>query len=81
MTNKKQTSPTISTLASDVLRNPNASKIQKSLAGSALSQKGTGNQTGSKMEDVASKVLNSDKYNDTTKSLAASVLSQSNKTR
>lgn len=81
MVNKKQTSPTISTLASDVLRNPNASKIQKSLAGSALSQKGTTNQTGSKMEGIASKVLNSDKYNDTTKSLAGTVLSQSNKKR
>ncbi len=81
MSNKKQTSPTISILASDVLRNPNASKIQKSLAGSALSQKGTTNQTGSKMEGIASKVLNSDKYNDTTKSLAGTVLSQSNKER
>lgn len=81
MANKKQTSSNISTLASDVLKNPNASKIQKSLAGSALSQKGTGNQTGSKMEGIASKVLNSDKYNDITKSLAGTVLSQSNKER
>ncbi|MCB2361961.1 hypothetical protein [Clostridium estertheticum] len=81
MANKKQTSSTISILASGVLRNPNASKIQKSLAGSALSQKGTGNQTGSKMEEMASRVLNSDKYNDTTKSLAGTILSQSNKER
>lgn len=38
MPNKNQTSNKISTLASGVLRNPNASKIQKSLAGTVLSQ-------------------------------------------
>lgn len=81
MANKKQTSKKVSSLASSVLKDKNASKIQKELAGSALSQSGTKNQTGSKMEDKASKVLNSDKYNKTTKTLAGSVLSQSNNKR
>lgn len=81
MGNIKKTSITVSTKAADVLRNPNASKIQKSLAGSALSQTRSKHQTGSKMEDVASQVLKSNKYNNTTKTLAGSVLSQSNKRR
>lgn len=79
--NKKSTSKNLASLASKTLNNDNASKIQKQLAGSALSQSNTRNQTGSHMEDVASKVLNSDKYNLTTKKLAGSVLSQSNKKR
>lgn len=81
MSNTKKTSKTVSSLASNILKDKNSSKIQKELAGSALSQSKPKNQTGSKMEDVASKVLKSDKYNDTTKTLAGSILSQSNKER
>lgn len=81
MGNAKKTSIKVSSKAADVLRNPNASKIQKSLAGSALSQAGSKHQTGRKMEEIASKVLTSNKYNNTTKTLAGSVLSQSNKRR
>lgn len=77
----KQTSTNISSLASDILRNPNSSGIQKQLAGSALAQSNSYKQTGSNMETIASKVLNSSKYNDTTKTLAGSVLSQSNRNR
>ncbi|WP_171254885.1 hypothetical protein [Acinetobacter sp. TGL-Y2] len=79
--NSKKTSDSISSLASDVLRDSSSSTIQKQLAASALSQTNSDKQTGSQMETKASQVLQSDKYNDTTKSLAASVLSQSNKTR
>lgn len=81
MTNKKKSSKKMASNAASVLKDTNASKIQKTLAGSVLSQASTSNQTGSEMETVASKVLQSDKYNDETKSLAASVLSQSNKKR
>lgn len=77
----KKTSNTVGSLASDVLRNPSSSAIQKKLAGSALSQTHSSKQTGSNMESKASKVLQSDKYSDKTKILAASVLSQSNKER
>jgi len=79
--NKKQTSRSIASLASDVLRDQHASQIQKSLAGSALSQSNSANQTGAELEDVAAKALKSSKYNSTTKSLAGSILSQSNKKR
>jgi hypothetical protein len=79
--NSKQTSNTVSSLASGILRDPSASAIQKKLAASALSQTHSSKQTGSQMETKASQVLQSEKYSDTTKTLAASVLSQSNKER
>jgi hypothetical protein len=81
MANRKQTSGDISKLASETLRNPNASSTAKSLAASALSQTSTGKETGKAMETQASKVLQSSKYSDDTKALAASVLSQSDKKR
>lgn len=81
MTNTKKTSSRIASQAAQVLKDPNASVIQKQLAGSALSQSRTDNQTGAHMEDVASKVLASPKYSEQTKTLAGSVLSQANKSR
>ncbi|ENX57401.1 MULTISPECIES: hypothetical protein [Acinetobacter] len=79
--NSKQTSNVVGSLASEVLRNPSSSAIQKELAGSALAQTHSNKQTGGQMESKASKVLQSEKYSETTKTLAASVLSQSNKER
>lgn len=79
--NSKQTSKSVSSLASKILKNPSSSAIQKELAGSALSQSKSSKQTGSDLESKASHVLQSDKYSETTKTLAASVLSQSNKDR
>lgn len=79
--NSKQTSKSVSSLASKILKNPSSSAIQKELAGSALSQSKSSKQTGSDLESKASHVLQSDKYSQTTKTLAASVLSQSNKER
>jgi hypothetical protein len=79
--NTKSTSSKVAALASETLTNPNSSDIAKKLAGSALSQTNTGNQTGKEMETTASKVLQSDKYSEQTKELAASILSQSNKNR
>jgi hypothetical protein len=79
--NTKETSPGVASRAAEILRNPHASEIQKSLAGSALSQSGSSKQTGAEMETKAAKVLNSEKYAPETKELAASVLSQSNKSR
>lgn len=79
--NKKQTSQSVASLASETLKDKSASQVAKQLAASALSQKGTPKQTGGPMEDVASKVLQSRKYSENTKTLAASVLAQSNKKR
>lgn len=79
--NNKKTSKSIQKLASGVLKVPNSSKIQRKLAGSALSQTSNNKQTGKEMESIASKALRSDKYNEVTKKLAGSVTSQSNKKR
>ena len=79
--NSNQTSKSVSSLASKIMKNPSSSAIQKELAGSALSQSKSSKQTGSDLESKASHVLQSDKYSETTKTLAASVLSQSNKER
>ncbi|WP_319404378.1 hypothetical protein [uncultured Anaeromusa sp.] len=79
--NKKKTTPNIAHLASEILTNPNSSRIQKQLAASALSQSQADKQTGVEMETIASRVLASNKYNNITKTLAGSILSQSNKQR
>lgn len=81
MPNAKQTSLDIAKQAAETLRDPHASAIAKSLAGSVLSQFTSSNETGKAMEAKASKVLQSEKYSETTKALAASALSQSNKKR
>lgn len=81
MTNKKQTSKKKASDAAKVLSDPNASKIQKELAGSVLAQSKTDKVTSKEMEQKASDVLKSDKYSYKTKSLAGSVLSQSDKNR
>jgi hypothetical protein len=77
--NNKKTSKGIAKLSSKTLTNPNSSKIAKSLAGSALSQKSTNHQTSKEMESVASKALKSEKSSERTKSLAGSILGQSKK--
>lgn len=79
--NSKKTSSSVASQASRALRSSSTSKIQRQLAGSALSQAKSGHQTGKKMEGVASAALNSPKYSSTTKTLAGSVLSQSDKKR
>ena len=80
-TNNKKTSLSVGRLASEVLRDTNASQTQKALAASALAQCNVAKQTGAQMEDRASRVLQSEKYSDKTKTLAGAVLSQSNKER
>ncbi len=79
--NTKQSSRLSSYLASKTLSNPEASAIEKSLAGSVLSQTGTDNQTGEELQAIASKALRDEKSNKVTKSLAGSVVSQSTKDR
>ena len=79
--NTKQTSTSVASLASKILRNDSSSAIQKELAGSAMAQASTGKQTGADMETKAGQVLDSNKYSATTKTLAASILAQSNKER
>ncbi|HFR4115135.1 TPA: hypothetical protein ACQ31I_002822 [Yersinia enterocolitica] len=79
--NTKKTSASVASLAAQILKDPNASAIEKSLAGSALSQTNTDNQTGAHMEDVAAQVLAEPKSSKLAKTLAGSVLAQANKQR
>ncbi len=81
MANKKQTSPSVGTVASNTLRDPNASAIQRSMAASALAQCGTGKQTGANMEHKAGQALSRENSADLTRTLAATLVSQSNKDR
>ena len=77
MSNKKQSSKAMGSLAAQVLQDKESSEIAKKLAGSVLSQTNTENQPSKEMETTASEILKSNKYNKLTKSLAASILSQS----
>jgi hypothetical protein len=79
MSKTKQSSNLMSSTAAQVLRNPNASTIQKSLAGSVLSQANTNKVTGQSMEVKAGRALQRDSSSALTKSLAGSVVSQSKK--
>lgn len=79
--NTKVTSENVSALAAKVLKDPRASKIQRSLAASALSQRDASKQTGSKAEDMAAMVMKGKRYAKTTRTLAASVLAQAVKER
>lgn len=79
--NKKCTTEKMATLASNILTSNTSSKIQKTLAGSVLSQKNPNKVTSKEMETIASHVLSSEKYSETTQSLAASILSQADKER
>lgn len=79
--NTKKTSSGVAALAAQTLKDKNSSATAKKLAGSALSQASSGNQTGAEMETFASQVLQSNKYATDTKKLAATVLSQANKER
>lgn len=79
--NKKISGQELAATASKIMKSNNSSQIQKSLAGSVLSQRCSNKMTGKSMETRASMVMQSDKYSRMTKSLAASVLSQSDKRR
>jgi hypothetical protein len=81
MKNLKRTSPKVTQIVTKVLNDDKSSKIQKSLAGSLLSQTNTLKETGKIMEEKASIVLKSSKFNKISKSLAGSIIYQSNKKR
>lgn len=81
MKNLKKTSKKVTQIVTKVLNDDKSSKIQKSLAGSLLSQTNTLKETGKIMEEKASMILKSSKFNEISKSLAGSIISQSNKKR
>lgn len=61
------------------MRDPKASKAEKSVAASALTQKGSTEKTSAKVASSASKVLNDPKASKAAKSAAASALTQKTK--
>ncbi len=65
--------------ASKVLHSKSATKAEKSVAASALTQKGSKEQTSAKVASSASKVLKSKTASKAAKSAAASALSQKTK--
>jgi hypothetical protein len=79
MASNKQTGSKTASLASKTLQSSGASTVQKSLAGSVLSQSGTGKHTSKAMETKASDALKSGSSSTVTKSLAGSAVSQSQK--
>jgi hypothetical protein len=79
MAKSGRTSPSVATQASHVLNNPNASAVQRSLAGSALAQSGTAKRTSPEMASTAAKALDSPKSSTQTRDLAGSVLEQRRK--
>jgi len=72
----KHTGSKAADLAAKTLANPHASGIQKSLAGSVLSQTHTGKTTSNLLATKAAKALERDSSSSLTKALAGSVLSQ-----
>ena len=77
--NSKQTSHDIASLASDVLRDPTASKEEKSLAASVLAQSSNQKETGKEVEKLASRMLKDAHADSVAKRLAASALAQAHK--
>lgn len=80
MANVKQSSAKTASLAAKTLQDPNASKIQKSLAASVISQSSTRKVTSAEMEATAAKALEY-RSAELTKTLAGSVLAQADKAR
>ncbi|MDU8923639.1 hypothetical protein RYD26_01670 [Pasteurellaceae bacterium LIM206] len=79
MTNPKQSSSKMASVAAKTLADPHSSKIQKSLSASVIAQSHTKKVTSDRMETMASKALSRESSSDLTKSLAASVLAQAEK--
>lgn len=81
MGNSKRSSQELAKQAARALNDPNASALQRSLAGSVLRQSSSNAQTGASMEEKASRALNNSHSAPLTKALAGSLVSQSNKKR
>ena len=79
--NTKTSSASVASLAARTLNSGSSSGLERALAGSVLSQRGTTSQTGAQMEERAGRALNNERSSATTRTLAASLVSQSNKGR
>lgn len=77
--NAKSTGAKVASTAGRTLNDTKASGLQKSLAGSALAQAGTGKVTSKAMEAKASNALKSANSSPRTRELAGSVTAQARK--
>lgn len=76
MRKSDSTSKKVASSASKVLRSKTATKAEKSVAASALAQKGSDEQTSAKIAKAAAKILKSKTASKEAKSAAASALTQ-----
>lgn len=76
MAKSESTSKKVAAAAAKVLRDPKTSKAEKSVAASALTQKGSTETTSAKVAATAAKVLRDPKATKAAKSAAASALTQ-----
>lgn len=76
MAKSASTGKGVASAASKVLHDPKSSKAEKSVAASALVQKGTKDVTSAKVASSAGKILHDAKASKAAKSAAASALAQ-----
>ncbi len=76
MAKSESTSKKVASAASKVLHSKSATKAEKSVAASALTQKGSTETTSAKVASSASKILRSKTASKAAKSAAASALTQ-----
>lgn len=79
MAKSESTSKKVASAASKVMRSKSATKAQRTVAASALTQKGSTEKTSAKVASAASKVLRSKSASRAAKSAAASALTQKSK--
>lgn len=77
MGDTRMTSEKMAHLAAEIMRDPNASELEKSLAGSVLSQADPGREASPEIQDLAGQVMShSHDFSKHAVSLAASIISQ-----
>lgn len=75
----KITSEKMAHLAAEILRNPDAPELEKSLAGSVLSMRDPGREPHPDLVHIAAEIMShSHDFSDHARSLAASLVSQAN---
>ena len=79
MAKSESTSKKVASSASKILHSKTATKAEKSVAASALTQKGSKETTSAKVAKTASMVLRDPKASKAAKSVAASALTQKGK--
>ena len=79
MSKNEKTSPKVASAASTILRSSSATKIERSVAGSALSQARTAKVTSAAVAAKAARTLDRVKASAASKSVAGSVLTQKTK--